>query len=119
MELMHGPIEPASLLPDDASDDVGLEPIPPSGDDTDADITPATLSLKKPLLCRWGFHGSIAIDPTDDEFDELCKLLGRSRSSLADGNIKSLRDSVCYKCGELNPILQRFLASLRKLRGQK
>lgn len=70
-----------------------------------------------PLVCRWGQHNFLALDPTDAEHAEVCELLGRNRASLHLGTaFREILDRICIRCGHIDPGLQRFLISLRKLR---
>lgn len=73
-------------------------------------------AVKTPLLCKWGFHSYIGIDPSDEEHAELCTLLGRSRANMTLADVKDLLDRVCSRCGYIDPGLQRFIVALRKLR---
>ena len=68
------------------------------------------------ILCRYSMHSNISVDPTDAEHAELCALLCRSRSTLTVGSMSSMLDRVCARCGAIDPRLQRFIASLRRLR---
>lgn len=68
------------------------------------------------FLCRHGIHSNMCVDPTDDEHAELCALLCRHRSSLTINGMSSMLDRVCVRCGAIDARLQRFIASLKKLR---
>ncbi len=75
------------------------------------------MELKKPFLCRWNFHSYIYIDPTDDEYKELCALLCKTFSTIKIN--ESLLDKVCVRCGDIDCSMQRFISSLRSLRNVK
>lgn len=73
---------------------------------------------RRDVWCRWRFHQFMSIEPTGDEFDELCKLTGWSRSKVSGflSAYADVYDKVCVKCGYTDTGLQRLLENLRKIR---
>lgn len=71
------------------------------------------------VWCRWRFHNFVPIEPTDDEFEEMCRLLGLRKfrvSSFLSAYPEAV-DQVCVRCGTVEMGLKRLLKNLRNIRG--
>ena len=82
---------------------------------------PEVQPRREPLLCRWGFHQWLYLDPSLDELEEARQLISHGHGALwlADIGItrEHVSDRTCRACHLGEKRFAHFLRGLRYARG--